>query len=410
MVGASDDFILWIAFMSNSYATVPAGETSHCQLQSSKLTAGEPAAPVAESFTPIRLPNSVQAGRVMIVDDERQHVLTVRQHLKQAGLQCFLTTTCPHDVMALMHSEQPDVVLLDMEMPEINGTDILRAVRFDPSLRRIPVIGCYESTVPEQRRKAMESGAHDVLSKPYDPQDLVLSVRNSILLKLEVDQNARERTRLEALIGERTEELQHSRSQLILSLARAAEFRDNETGHHVVRVGRFAAIIAEGLGWEPDRVELIEQAAQLHDVGKIGIPDAIICKAGSLSDDEYTMMKTHPERSFEIIRHIDHLSRAALGAARHHHERFDGNGYPLGLRGAEIPIEARVVSIADTYDAITSSRSYRAGRSHEQALAIIRECADSQLDPRLVEVFDNIWRRDETPLALLKEPVEPHDG
>jgi HD-GYP domain-containing protein (c-di-GMP phosphodiesterase class II) len=185
-------------------------------------------------------------------------------------------------------------------------------------------------------------------------------------------------------------------AEMAASLIEAIEAKDPYTRVHSERVQKCGVELAKAADLGATAVEDVSWGALLHDVGKIGIPDTIICKAGSLSEDEYTMMKTHPERSFEIIRHIDHLSRAALGAARHHHERFDGNGYPLGLRGSQIPIEARVVSIADTYDAIKSSRSYRAGRSHEQALAIIRECAGSQLDPRLVEIFDNIWRHANT--------------
>ncbi len=195
-------------------------------------------------------------------------------------------------------------------------------------------------------------------------------------------------------------------AEMAASLIEAIEAKDPYTRGHSERVQKGAVGIAKAAELGANAVEDVSWGALLHDVGKIGIPDSIICKAGSLTDDEYTMMKTHSERSFDIIRHIEHLSRAALDAARFHHERFDGGGYPRGLRGKQIPIEARVVSIADTYDALTSSRSYRAARSHEEAMRIIRDCAGTQLDPDLVQVFDNVWRRDETPLAALKEPEE----
>ncbi len=195
-------------------------------------------------------------------------------------------------------------------------------------------------------------------------------------------------------------------AEMAASLIAAIEAKDPYTRGHSERVQTGAVGLAKAAELGAQAVQDIRWGALLHDVGKIGIPDSIICKAGSLTDDEYTMMKTHSERSFDIIRHIEHLSRAALDAARFHHERFDGGGYPRGLRGKQIPIEARVVSIADTYDALTSSRSYRAARSHEEAMRIIRECAGTQLDPDLVQVFDNVWRRDETPLAALKEPEE----
>ena len=199
-------------------------------------------------------------------------------------------------------------------------------------------------------------------------------------------------------------------AQIAASLIEAIEAKDPYTRGHSERVQRGGIELGKAAELGATTVEDISWGALLHDVGKIGIPDSIICKAGSLSDDEYTMIKTHPERSYEIIRHIDQLRRPALDAARFHHERFDGQGYPSGLRGKQIPIEARVVSIADTYDALTSSRSYRSGRSHEEAMAVIRDVAGTQLDPDLVQVFDNIWRRDETPLAAIKEPPESGDA
>lgn len=199
-------------------------------------------------------------------------------------------------------------------------------------------------------------------------------------------------------------------AEMAASLIEAIEAKDPYTRGHSERVQSGAVQLATAADLGATAVEDVSWGSLLHDVGKIGIPDSIICKAGALTEDEYTMMKTHSERSFEIIRHIDHLSRAALDAARHHHERFDGRGYPLGLRAKQIPVEARVVSIADTYDALTSSRSYRAARSHDVAMGIIREAAGTQLDPDLVQIFDNLGQRGQTPLAVLKESDEPGDA
>ena len=432
LVGGSRQGVsfLRIAFMSKSLAKVD--KTPHCRTQYSQVVEAERdgARPDSESWSPSLLPNSVRTGKVMIVDDEHHNVLTVRQHLKQAGIQHFLTTTRPHEVMELIRSEEPDVVVLDMDMPEINGTDILRAVRFDPCFRRVPVIACYESVKQEHRRKAMDSGAHDVLTKPYEPHDLVLRVRNSILLKLEIDQNAREQTRLEALVGQRTEELQYSRRQLILSLARAAEFRDNETGHHVIRVGRFAAIIAEGLGWDADRVELIEQAAQLHDVGKIGIPDAILFKPGKLDPQEYDFMKKHALLGRDIIEPLSHRefqtlkSHSSVGGsilrmpnspmmtlaariAQTHHERWDGTGYPIGLKGDDIPIEGRITAVADVFDALSSKRPYKPAFPREKCFAILEEGRGSHFDPHVLDAFfANSNKIVEIQLLLAENPAD----
>jgi HD-GYP domain-containing protein (c-di-GMP phosphodiesterase class II) len=196
-------------------------------------------------------------------------------------------------------------------------------------------------------------------------------------------------------------------AEVAASLIEAIEAKDPYTRGHSERVQGGGVRLAKAAELGAEAIEDISWGALLHDVGKIGIPDAIICKAGTLTDDEYTMMKTHSERSYEIIRHIEPLRHEALNAARHHHERFDGGGYPQGLRGKQIPIEARVVSIADTYDALTSSRSYRAGHSHDEAIEIIRDVAGTQLAPDLVQVFDNMWERGDAPL---KGPEEPEDG
>ncbi|MEM7411293.1 MAG: HD-GYP domain-containing protein [Myxococcota bacterium] len=184
--------------------------------------------------------------------------------------------------------------------------------------------------------------------------------------------------------------LQRFGEQIAASLIEAIEAKDPYTRGHSERVQKGSVSLAMAADLHAETVEGVSWGALLHDIGKIGIPDAIICKAGKLDDDEYTMIKTHAERSYEILRHIEYLGEASLRAARHHHERFDGNGYPKGLSGEQIPVEARVVSIADTYDALTSSRSYRAATSHGDAMKVIREAAGNQLDPRLVEVFEQV--------------------
>ena len=197
--------------------------------------------------------------------------------------------------------------------------------------------------------------------------------------------------------------LQRFGEQIAASLIEAIEAKDPYTRGHSERVQKGSISLARAADLHGDAIEGVSWGALLHDIGKIGIPDAIICKAGRLDADEYTMIKTHAERSYEILRHIEYLGESSLRAARHHHERFDGNGYPQGLSGERIPIEARVVSIADTYDALTSSRSYRVASTHEEAMKVIRGAAGSQLDPRLVETFENLCAR-EVPSA------EPADG
>ena len=184
--------------------------------------------------------------------------------------------------------------------------------------------------------------------------------------------------------------LQRFGEQIAASLIAAIEAKDPYTRGHSERVQEISMRLGRAAGLAGDAIESISWGALLHDVGKIGIPETIICKAGRLDDDEYTMIKTHPERSYEIIQHIEHLGQGALDAARYHHERFDGEGYPNGLIGKAIPVEARVIAIGDSYDAITSSRPYRKARDHDAALRIIREVAGSQLDGELVQIFERM--------------------
>jgi HD-GYP domain-containing protein (c-di-GMP phosphodiesterase class II) len=182
--------------------------------------------------------------------------------------------------------------------------------------------------------------------------------------------------------------------QMAGALIEAIEAKDPYTRGHSERVQSICVKLGKAVGLSADSIEDISWGALLHDVGKIGVPDHIICKAGSLTTDEYTMIKIHPERSYEILRHIEDLSRGALEAARYHHERFDGAGYPHGLRGKQIPVESRVISVGDTYDALTSSRSYRSALSHDAALQIIRDVAGTQLDADLVQAFENLCKRE----------------
>jgi HD-GYP domain-containing protein (c-di-GMP phosphodiesterase class II) len=199
-------------------------------------------------------------------------------------------------------------------------------------------------------------------------------------------------------------------AQAIAALIAAIESKDPYTRGHSERVQKIAVKLGGAAELSALAIDDISWGALLHDVGKIGIPDSIICKAGGLSDDEYTMVKTHPQRSYEILQNIGQLSRGALDAARYHHERFDGTGYPKRLRGKAIPVESRVISVADTYDAVTSSRSYRARRDHRAAMKEIREVAGTQLDADLVQVFDNLCERDPGGLNELIARDELDDG
>ena len=346
----------------------------------------------------------------MIVDDEPLNVMTFRQHLKQEGYTEFLTTSDATEALGMIRKDAPDVVLLDINMPEVSGMDILRVVGLDPALQHIPVLVLTAATDPKIRKQALDLGASDFLSKPVDPNELLPRVRNAIILKQHFDLVSGETARLEQQVERRTRQLEATRQQLILSLARAAEHRDNDTGNHVLRVGRYTAIIAEGMGYPKKRLPMLEQAAQLHDVGKIGIPDSILFKPGKLEPAEYDLMKKHCALGKQIIEPISEKDWAVLKThtrrgeslmhvrsspllmlaariAQTHHEKWDGSGYPLGLSGEDIPLEGRIVAVADVYDALSSARPYKEAFPREKCFDILQGGRGKHFDPQVLDAF-----------------------
>lgn len=225
-------------------------------------------------------------AKIMIVDDEPLNIMTFRQHLKLEGYHHFVSTTDASEALSMAKREVPDVMLLDVHMPRISGPDILRVMALDPVLQHIPVLILTAATDPAIRKSALDLGASDFLAKPIDPNELLPRVRNAVILQKYYDMMANEAAPLEQQVERRTRQLESTRQQLILSLARAAEHRDNDTGNHVIRVGRYTAIIAEAMGYPVQKLPMLEQAAQLHDVGKIGIPDSILFKPGKLDPDQ----------------------------------------------------------------------------------------------------------------------------
>ncbi len=349
-------------------------------------------------------------ARIMIVDDESLNVMTFRQHLRQAGYTEFITTSDSTEALGMVRTENPDVLLLDINMPEVSGLDILRVMRLDPKLQHIPILVLTAATDPEIRTKALDLGASDFLNKPIDLSELLPRVRNAIILKQHFDMVAGETARLEQQVERRTRQLEATRQQLILSLARAAEHRDNDTGNHVLRVGRYTAIIAEELGYPDKRLDMLEQAAQLHDVGKIGIPDSILFKPGKLDPDEYAMIQKHcaigrqiiepvSEKEFAILKTHTRLGESLLHVrsspllmlaariAQTHHEKWDGSGYPLGLSGSDIPLEGRIVAVADVFDALSSARPYKKPFPRQQCFDIMESGRGKHFDPAILDAF-----------------------
>jgi len=350
------------------------------------------------------------SSKIMVVDDEPFNIMMVCKHLKDVGYRSFVSTTDPTEAIEMIQRESPDLVVLDIVMPEVNGLDLLTLTRLDTRTRHMPVLILTASTDAETKLRALEAGATDFLAKPVDPSELVLRIRNALTIKAHQDNLEDFSKKLEAKVRQRTTELEAARREAIHCLARAAEYRDQETGYHVVRVGEYAGIIARHLGMEDDRIELLKLAAQLHDVGKIGVSDTILLKPGRLDPEEFTLIKKHCEFGQTIIqpladkewkvlkRHTSMgneimtvcrspIMQLASVIAQTHHEKWDGTGYPRGLAGEEIPIEGRITALADVFDALSSRRSYKAALPSSECFAILEEGRGTQFDPRLFDVF-----------------------
>jgi putative two-component system response regulator len=347
---------------------------------------------------------------VFIVDDEPINIELVRIYLQEAGYERFVTTTLSTHALSLIRSERPDVILLDLMMPQVSGFDILAEVRRDSQLRHTPVIILTASNSTETRLRALELGVNDFLAKPVDPSELLLRLRNTLAAKALRDHLASYSARLERAVQARTAELEAARLEAMNCLARAAEYRDDDTGKHVLRVGRYVGILATALGFDERQVEALEQASQLHDVGKIGIPDSILLKPGPLDPTEYDIMKQHclfgksinrpmTDEEWQAVRKHTRLGRKILGIpsspimklaasiAETHHEKWDGSGYPHGLAGEEIPIEGRITAVADVFDALSSRRPYKEPLEWDACLEIIRAGRGKHFDPRVVDAF-----------------------
>jgi putative two-component system response regulator len=303
---------------------------------------------------------------VVVIDDHVATAELVTEILTSAG---YRVTTATSGVagLALLRREPPDLVVLDVALPDLDGYAISAELRHDPVLRRVPIILLTTLRNIDDRLRALHAGADEFISKPVEQIELLIRVRALIRLKREHDEVDRSH-------------------QVLISLALALEARDPYTRTHSQNVAAMARRLAAGLGLGGEAERQIEQAGLLHDIGKVVVPDTILMKAGPLTDDEFAIMRTHPVLGYDICCPLATL-RHALGAIRHHHEWWNGRGYPDGLAGETIPLAARIMAIADAYDAMTSDRPYRDSLTSTQACQVLSDGAGSQWDPALVDAF-----------------------
>lgn len=349
---------------------------------------------VQSPMADVRSAAPVLAGaRVLIIDDEEGSIALLERLLHTHGYKDVCGYTDSAEALAKFRDLAPDLVIVDAHMPGLDGFAVLKALgRIREPGTYVPVLMLTGDESVETRRRALNLGANDYLIKPFDVVEAIYRIHNLLHTRLLHRQLQEEREELAARVRERTRALEQAHAQTLARLAQAAELRDDDTGEHTHRVARAAAAIARHLGLPPEQVELIREAAPLHDLGKIGIPDAILLKPGPLTAEEWVQMRTHTTMGARILAGGgSRLMEAAEEIALCHHECWDGSGYPRSLAGEQIPLPARIVAVADFYDALTHDRPYREAWPVARVLDAAQKEAGTRFDPDVTAALAAAW-------------------
>jgi putative two-component system response regulator len=344
-------------------------------------------------------PRVFKHARILIIDDEQPNLEVLRRMLERSGYSRIETTCKPQDATALYVDFRPDLILLDLHMPDMDGLAVMDQLNRIAEASYLPILMLTADDSPEAKREALSRGAKDFLNKPLRSDEVLLRIGTLLETRFLYLQIQSQNQILEAKVRARTRELESAQIEIIERLARAAEFRDDNTGQHTERVGQMAALLAKQIGLPDAQVSLIRRAAPLHDVGKIGIPDSVLLKLGKLTDDEFALVKTHTSIGARILSGSRFpILRLAEEVAFTHHERWDGFGYNGASKDA-IPLAGRIVTVVDVFDALTKKRPYKPAWPIGDALAEIEKERGRQFDPDLVDGFLRVIEKREPPVA-----------
>lgn len=327
-------------------------------------------------------------ARIFVVDDEPANLKLLDKMLASEGYRQLVLLQDPRTVLNAYRVTPPDLILLDLNMPYLDGYAVLEQLRAltDPMLPPIIILTAQNSQ--EHVLRALAAGARDFVGKPFDRNELLMRVKNMLDAHLAHRLLHDQYTVLEELVLQRTEELQRTRLQVLHRLGSAIEYRHKQAGNHILRVSHIAAFLARKLGWNDMQCDLMLNASPLYDIGKIGIPDALLEKRDPLETHEWKTIRSHTLVGADLLDgDASPLMQMARSIAMSHHERWDGSGYPRGLSGQAIPIAGRVVALADVFDAMISERPYRAAWAIKDAVEYIQNNSGKHFDPELVEIF-----------------------
>lgn len=325
---------------------------------------------------------------ILIVDDEPANLKLLDRMLHGQGYQNLVLVQDPRQILDRYRETRPALILLDINMPHLDGYQVMEQLKSlnDPLLPPIVILTAQHGK--DYLLRALAAGARDFIGKPFDLNELLMRVRNLLDAHLAHRLVHNQKTVLEDMVRARTEELHRTRLQVVQRLGMAAEYRDEETGNHILRMSHMCALLARAIGWPEADCDLILNASPMHDIGKIGIPDAVLLKPGPFEPPEWEIMKSHTLIGGKLLEGDNStLMCMAREIALTHHEKWDGSGYPNGLAGEAIPQAGRIAALADVFDALISVRPYKKAWTVEAAVDLIRENSGRHFDPGLVEVF-----------------------